>query len=121
MLNDISSIGSWSKVASGLLRLYEGEVLDKMPVVQHFVFGKIIAANWTPSRKAPLEAPKWTFINGPGGDECIAPWAISGNNAVGVGGAVGSAGLQRQRSSSNGSSASGDPRGMAPTRAPWAT
>ncbi|EED92584.1 phosphotyrosyl phosphatase, partial [Thalassiosira pseudonana CCMP1335] len=39
MLNDISSIGSWSKVASGLLRLYEGEVLDKMPVVQHFVFG----------------------------------------------------------------------------------
>eukprot|EP00970_Alexandrium_tamarense_P005679 scaffold932_cov207-Alexandrium_tamarense.AAC.31 len=121
MLNDISSIGSWSKVASGLLRLYEGEVLDKMPVVQHFVFGKIFAANWTPSRKAPLEAPKWTFINGPGGDECIAPWAISGNNAVRVGGAVGSAGLQRQRSSSNGSSASGDPRGMAPTRAPWAT
>ena len=41
MLNDISGIETWSKVSSGLLRLYEGEVLGKLPVVQHFVFGKL--------------------------------------------------------------------------------
>ena len=80
MLNDISHLGSWSKVSSGLLRLYEGEVLDKKPVVQHFVFGKIFSASWTPSRKTPLEAPTRTFINGPMGEECIAPWAYSSDN-----------------------------------------
>ena len=41
MLNDISGIETWTKVSSGLLRLYEGEVLGKLPVVQHFVFGKL--------------------------------------------------------------------------------
>ena len=39
MLNDISHLKSWEKVAKGLLKLYEGEVLDKLQVVQHFVFG----------------------------------------------------------------------------------
>jgi hypothetical protein len=82
MLNDISHLGSWSKVMSGLLRLFEGEVLDKLPVVQHFVFGTVFKATWTPSRKGPLEAPKRTFIGGPGGEELSgglavtrAPWA----------------------------------------------
>ena len=41
MLDDISRLGSWGKVSGGLLRLYEGEVLDKKPVVQHFFFGDI--------------------------------------------------------------------------------
>jgi len=68
MLNDISHLGNWSKVSSGLLRLYEGEVLDKLPVVQHFVFGKIFNADWEPSRKVPLEAPSRTFINGSMGE-----------------------------------------------------
>ena len=68
MLNDISHLGNWSKVSSGLLRLYEGEVLDKLPVVQHFVFGKIFNADWEPSRKVPLEAPARTFINGSMGE-----------------------------------------------------
>mmetsp|Transcript_25690 Transcript_25690/g.37878 ORF Transcript_25690/g.37878 Transcript_25690/m.37878 type:complete len:429 (+) Transcript_25690:203-1489(+) len=74
MLNDISSLPSWTKVSSGLLRLFEGEVLDKFPVVQHFVFGNIFQATWSPSQKPPT-APERTFINGPFGDECIAPWA----------------------------------------------
>jgi hypothetical protein len=110
MLNDISSLGNWTKVSSGLLRLYEGEVLDKLPVVQHFVFGKIFNADWTPSKKGPLEAPKWTFINGPMGDECIAPWAVD-NASQGKGGDYG-------RESSGSSSCY--PGGMTPTRAPWA-
>jgi hypothetical protein len=110
MLNDISSMGNWTKVSSGLLRLYEGEVLDKLPVVQHFVFGKIFNASWTPSKKGPLEAPKWTFINGPMGDECIAPWAV---NDVSQGGG----GVNRR---DNSGSSGCYPGGMPPTRAPWA-
>jgi len=109
MLNDISQLGSWSKVSSGLLRMYEGEVLNKMPVVQHFVFGKIFSANWTPSRKTPLEAPKRTFINGPMGEECIAPWSY-GNGSGSPGGAN-----QKHRPPPT-----DHPGGMPPTRAPWA-
>ena len=90
MLNDISHLGSWSKVSSGLLRLYEGEVLDKMPVVQHFVFGNIFKANWNPSRKTPLVAPTRAFINGPMGDECIAPWAYVDDSGRGGGAGGGS-------------------------------
>lgn len=42
MLFDISqTLPSWDKVARGMLRLYQGEVLDKRQVVQHFVFGKL--------------------------------------------------------------------------------
>jgi hypothetical protein len=41
ILNDISALPTWSKVSNGLLKLYEGEVLDKSQVVQHFVFGNI--------------------------------------------------------------------------------
>jgi len=63
MLDDISHLGNWGKVSTGLLRLYEGEVLDKMPVVQHFVFGDIFKATWTPS-EGPRKAPTRTFING---------------------------------------------------------
>ena len=103
MLNDISHLGSWSKASSGLLRLYEGEVLDKKPVVQHFVFGNIFSASWTPSRTTPLEAPTRTFVNGPMGEECIAPWAYSG-------------GEDRRPPPPPQSY----PGGMPPTRAPWA-
>ena len=42
MLNDISALGSWRTVASGLARMYEGEVLGKMPVVQHLPFGTLL-------------------------------------------------------------------------------
>ena len=111
MLNDISSLGNWTKVSSGLLRLYEGEVLDKLPVVQHFVFGKIFSANWTPSKKGPLEAPKWTFAKGPMGGEYNESLVSGGKNSEGVGGL-------RIQSSSGGNPS--HPGGMAPTRAPWA-
>ena len=140
MLDDISNLPSWGRVSRGLLRLYDGEVLVKLPVVQHFLFGTlfqgkgtalvvkfraissvccimlysqlsfykssliIILATWTPSA-LPREAPERTFINGPGGEECIAPWA------------------QADLSSSIGpaSEVEGTTRtGLPPTRAPWA-
>lgn len=61
MLNDISNLGSWDKVATGLLRLFEGEVLNKRQVVQHFVFGTIFHADWIPSQQHPTIAPTQTF------------------------------------------------------------
>lgn len=41
-LNDISGVDSWRKVVAGLLRMYEGEVLGKLPVVQHLKFGTLL-------------------------------------------------------------------------------
>jgi serine/threonine-protein phosphatase 2A activator len=60
MLNDISHLSSWEKISSGLLRMYEAEVLDKLPVVQHFQFGSIFRATWTPSQTTPSSAPTIT-------------------------------------------------------------
>ena len=42
VLNDISNLDSWQRVAAGLLRMYEGEVLGKLPVVQHLLFGTLL-------------------------------------------------------------------------------
>jgi len=41
-LNDISHLSSWQQVAAGLLRMYKGEVLGKLPVVQHLKFGTLL-------------------------------------------------------------------------------
>lgn len=90
MLDDISRLNQWSKVSGGLLRLYEGEVLNKKPVIQHFLFGDIFQATWEPSRSSEREAPQHAFNN----EVTIAPWALN--------------------SSSRGQAA------MPPTKAPWA-
>jgi serine/threonine-protein phosphatase 2A activator len=98
MLNDISHLPTWSKVASGLLKMYEGEVLKKRVVVQHFVFGNLFAANWTPSQDSKKKAPTRTFRQPElpvSGAAMIAPWA---HNPSGV----------RPQEA------------MPPTKAPWA-
>jgi hypothetical protein len=78
MLNDISlSLPTWDKVATGLLKLFEGEVLKKRPVVQHFRFGHIFRATWTPSA-APSAPPATTFHHPQQHDFTTitkAPWA----------------------------------------------
>jgi serine/threonine-protein phosphatase 2A activator len=51
VLNDISSLPSWRKVNEGLAKMYRAEVLSKLPVVQHFVFGSIFSASWKASRE----------------------------------------------------------------------
>eukprot|EP00920_Eleutheroschizon_duboscqi_P011679 GHVT01028039.1.p1 GENE.GHVT01028039.1~~GHVT01028039.1.p1 ORF type:complete len:498 (+),score=76.25 GHVT01028039.1:494-1987(+) len=42
MLWDISAVASWRRVHNGLLKMFEGEILRKFPIVQHFMFGSIL-------------------------------------------------------------------------------
>lgn len=39
---NISSVQTWNKVNSGLIKMYHAEVLLKFPVVQHILFGNLI-------------------------------------------------------------------------------
>lgn len=42
MLDDILAARSWQKIKDGMVKLYEADVLGKLPIVQHFMFGGLI-------------------------------------------------------------------------------
>ncbi|KAL7071634.1 hypothetical protein ACQ4LE_009518 [Meloidogyne hapla] len=42
-LYNISAVQTWERINEGMFKMYEGEVLKKFPVVQHFLFGKLFS------------------------------------------------------------------------------
>lgn len=41
----ISAVQTWSKISSGLIKMYQKEVLSKFPVIQHVYFGSLFTLN----------------------------------------------------------------------------
>ncbi|KAG9326175.1 hypothetical protein KVV02_001059 [Mortierella alpina] len=55
VLFEISGVPHWTKVNSGMIKMYKAEVLNKFPVVQHLLFGSLLP--WRPADSPQDMAP----------------------------------------------------------------
>uniref|UniRef100_A0A914HBC5 Serine/threonine-protein phosphatase 2A activator n=1 Tax=Globodera rostochiensis TaxID=31243 RepID=A0A914HBC5_GLORO len=69
-LYNISAVNTWERINEGMFKMYEGEVLKKFPVVQHFLFGTLFA----------IKEKKTFFINME--DEVKMATEVSNNSFV---------------------------------------
>ncbi|XP_036143307.1 serine/threonine-protein phosphatase 2A activator-like [Monomorium pharaonis] len=57
---NVSAVSSWSKVNSGLVKMYQVEVLSKFPVIQHVFFGSLLPFTpMVPKCSEPIIVPNY--------------------------------------------------------------
>ncbi|XP_059145992.1 serine/threonine-protein phosphatase 2A activator-like [Physella acuta] len=71
----ISGVGAWSKVNSGLIKMYRAEILAKFPIVQHFMFGSLLTLepSTNPPPQQEMMPPPSTTMMPPVGDTSMPP------------------------------------------------
>jgi serine/threonine-protein phosphatase 2A activator len=94
MLAALAGQPTWARVNEELGRLYRSEVLGKLPVAQHFLFGALVRATWAPSREPCASECGAALAAGAGAGAGAAAAAAAGTAAaagVGAGAAAAAA------------------------------
>ncbi|KAF9876302.1 hypothetical protein CkaCkLH20_06245 [Colletotrichum karsti] len=90
ILFDVSGVqAGWGKINKGMLKMFNAEVLQKFPVVQHFTFGSLFSWDQDPDAAPVAQSvhaanqpsynyPATTAPPPPQGAGTAAPWAAGG-------------------------------------------